>query len=209
MLPHLAPSARTGRTRRSPHRINQRTRRGRARRPATYHASRATFVLALTVATIGCTGVPAALGSDPQTARTNADALFDGLAKRFDNVQRTPKFFQARSKLGRYALSPSGVFRDTSVWTAIGADSTRTLTLSGSHNGTGYVFSARAGTPMPSVTGDSRHIIRLARRGDSEYRWDTAVDHAIGPVDPDDVARALTAFISSDPAHVKKTIDGL
>ena len=153
--------------------------------------------------------MPATLGADRPTARANSESLFDALARRFDNVQRTPKFAQARTKFGRYALSPTGVFRDTSVWTAIGTDSTRTLTLSGSHTGTGYVFSTRASVPLPSVTGDSRHVIRLQRRGESEYRWDTAVDHAIGSVHPNDVARALTAFIASveQPAALRMRAD--
>lgn len=123
--------------------------------------------------------------------------MFDGLAARFDNVQRAPKFLQARSKLGRYALSPSGVYGDTSVWTSAGTDSTRTLTLSGTHTPTGYTFTPRAVVPIPSSTGDSRHVIRLRRRGDSEYEWRTVVDHAIGPVRANEVASALTAFVAS------------
>jgi hypothetical protein len=160
-------------------------------------ATRAVAAITIAVAAAGCVGVPNSLGPDRATAKTNAESLFDAFAKRFDNVQRTPKFYQARSKLGRYALSPSKVIRDTSVWTAVGTDSTRTLTLSGSHTGTGYVFDARAGTGIPSATGDSRHIIRLRRRGDSEYRWDTSVDHAIGSAHPKDIANALTLVMTS------------
>jgi hypothetical protein len=141
--------------------------------------------------------MPNALGADRRAARANADALFDGLAARFDNVQRAPKFLQARSKLGRYALSPSGVYGDTSVWTTVGTDSTRTLTLSGSHTPTGYLFAPRAAVATPSVAGEARHVIRLRRRGDSEYEWDTAVDHAIGGVRPGEIASALTAFVSA------------
>jgi len=144
--------------------------------------------------------MPNALGPDRAAARTNADALFEGLAARFDNVQRAPKFYQARSKLGRYALSPSGVYGDTSVWTAVGTDSTRTLTLSGSRTATGYTFTPRAVVSVPNATGDSRHVIRLKRRGEGEYAWDTAVDHAIGPVHANEVAAALTAFISAPQA---------
>src|SRR5687767_15374745 len=124
--------------------------------------------------------MPNALGVSRHAAKTNADSLFEALARRFDNVQRTPKFSQARSKLGRYALSPSGVYRDTSVWTAVGLDSTRTLTLAGSHTAGGYLFSARAVAPIPDSTGESRHVIQLRRRGESEFEWTTEVDHAIG-----------------------------
>jgi hypothetical protein len=162
----------------------------------------------LSLAVAACRGMPNALGPDRPAARTNADALFDGLAERFDNVQRTPKFFQARSKLGRYALSPSGVYGDTSVWTSVGTDSTRTLILSGTHAATGYVFTPRAIVPTPNSIGDARHLIRLYRRGESEYDWDTAVDHAIGPVRANEIASALTAFISAPQATTSLRIRG-
>src|SRR3954469_5564854 len=141
--------------------------------------------------------MPETLGPDRRAARANADALFGGLATRFDNVQRAPKFYQARSKLGRYALSPSGVFGDTSVWTTVGADSTRTLTLLGTHTPTGYLFGPYASVATPTATGDARHVIRLRRRGESEYDWDTNVDRAIGPVNAREIAAALTAFVSA------------
>jgi len=144
--------------------------------------------------------MPETLGPDRRAARGNADGLFGGLATRFDNVQRAPKFYQARSKLGRYALSPSGVYGDTSVWTALGRDSTRTLTLLGTHTPTGYLFAPYASVATPSAIGDARHVIRLHRRGESEYDWDTNVDHAIGSVTSRQVAAALTAFVSA-PQH--------
>ena len=153
--------------------------------------------LALVTTTfVACRGVPNTLGPDRRTARANADALFEGLASRFDNVQRSPKFAQARSKLGRYALSPSGVYRDTSVWTTVStSDSTRILTLSGSHTATGYLFNAQPGVATPNVTGASRHVIQLKRRGESEYEWDTAVDHAIGPVRASEIAASLETYV--------------
>jgi hypothetical protein len=145
--------------------------------------------------------MPETLGPDRRAARGNADALFGGLATRFDNVQRAPKFYQARSKLGRYALSPSGIYGDTSVWTNMGRDSTRTLTLLGTHTPSGYLFAPYASVATPSATGDARHVIRLHRRGESEYDWDTNVDHAIGSVTPREIAAALTAFVSG-PQHL-------
>lgn len=190
MLPHSAPAVPTGRRDRvAPSPTPRRSRRWRIRRWA--------LALGTCVSTLaGCRGVPNALGIDRRQAQANADSLFAALAERFDNVQRAPKFFQARSKLGRFALSPSEVFGDTSVWTTAGADSTRTLTLAGTHTPTGYLFAPRTSVPIPNATGDSRHVIRLSRRGESEYQWNTAVDHAIGPVRANDVASALTALFA-------------
>jgi len=153
---------------------------------------------------VACRGMPETLGPDRRAARANADALFGGLATRFDNVQRAPKFYQARSKLGRYALSPSGVYGDTSVWTAVGTDSTRTLTLLGTHTPNGYLFAPHASVPTPNTTGDARHVIRLHRRGESEFEWETAVDHAIGSVKSREVTAALTALVSA-PQHAAGT----
>ena len=160
-----------------------------------YHRGGATLICIAGLA--ACHGMPTALGTDRRTARNNADAMFEAFANRFDNVQRAPKFFQARSKLARFALSPSGVYGDTSVWTSPGPDSARTLTLSGTHTAGGYTFTPRTTVPVPSVTGDSRHVIRLRRRGESEYEWITVVDHAIGPVRANDVAAAITALLAA------------
>ena len=190
MLPHFAPAIRTGRRQRS-----RRSTYPRLLSSAT-RLRRIGLVAAASVIA-GCKGVPNALGTDRQSAKTNADALFAALAYRFDSVKREPKFAKARSKLGRYALSPSGVYRDTSVWTAVGLDSTRTLTLAGSHTAGGYLFSARAGAPIPDSTGESRHVIQLRRRGESEFEWTTEVDHAIGSVRANGVAAAFIAFLGA------------
>src|SRR5262245_11458662 len=115
--------------------------------------------------------MPETLGPDRRTARANADALFGGLATRFDNVQRVPKFYQARSKLGRYALSPSGVYGDTSVWTAMGGDSTRTLTLLGTHTPTGYLFGTYPSVTTPHTTGDAGQELRITTNRVAAYEW--------------------------------------
>jgi hypothetical protein len=86
------------------------------------------------------------------------------------------------------------------VWTTVGTDSTRTLSLLGTHTPTGYLFTTYASVPVPNTTGDARHIIQLRRRGESEYDWETAVDHAIGTVAAREVASAITAFVSA-PQH--------
>jgi hypothetical protein len=168
---------------------------------------RSAVVIVVATTFIACRGVPNTLGPDRRTARTNADALLDGLATRFDNVQRSPKFFQARSKLGRYALSPSGVYRDTSVWTSVSpSDSTRTLTLSGSHTATGYLFNAMPAVATPNATGASRHVIQLKRRGESEYDWDTTVDHAIGPVRANEIAATLDTYLLAAERSTNATV---
>jgi hypothetical protein len=99
------------------------------------------------------------------------------------------------------------VYRDTSVWTTVNAsDSTRTLTLSGSHTPTGYLFNTQAAAPTPNVTGNTRHVIQLKRRDESEYDWDTAVDHAIGPVRASQVAASLKTYFLAAERSTNATV---
>src|SRR5215207_7222694 len=86
-------------------------------------------LIALGLSTSACGNVGPAFGSNPLTARANADQLFGGIAQRFTNVERNNKFRVARGKLGKNALTPSAIYNDTSVWTAMGPDNTRTVTV--------------------------------------------------------------------------------
>lgn len=160
--------------------------------------------VAILAGAAACRPAAPAFGDTRQEAATNADAFFGAFAARFTNVQRTPKFAAARPKLGRHALSPSGVFGDTSVWTATAGD-TRTLTLSGRLHGNRYVFDASAAAPQPEQPGDSWHLMRLRKLPTEDvYEWITAVDMAVGEASPDelrDVWRALLASAVHTPAE--------
>src|SRR5215211_3131060 len=94
-------------------------------------ALRFALAAAFVLAASACRDVGPAFGPTIPAARTNAEQLFGGIAERFTNVERNPKFRIARGKLGKYALTPSAIFNDTSVWTAIGPGSTRTVTIEG------------------------------------------------------------------------------
>jgi hypothetical protein len=161
-------------------------------------------VLALALCTVvssawlsGCRDAPTALGPSREVARTHADELFRGLAVRFVNVQRHPKFAQGRQKLSRYALSPSRLMDDTSVWTASPSATSRVLELEGRQAATGYTFTPVAGAPVPNRVGEARHTIRLQRLGEDEYRWMTLVEHAVGRVTPAEVAAGMSAWLQT------------
>ena len=155
--------------------------------------------LAALVASLNaCRDVAPAFGPTIPAARANADALFGGIATRFTNVQRDPKFIVARRKLGHSALTPSVIYDDTSVWTARGTDSTRTVTLDGEFSNNRYLFSAR---PWPSTPadepGDSRHYMRLRKITNDEYEWITNVDINSGPISPNDFANVISRLMRS------------
>jgi hypothetical protein len=156
----------------------------------------------LLAGTAACRPAAPAFGATRQEAAANAEGLFEAFGARYTNVQRTPKFAAARGRLARHALSPSGIFNDTSVWTTSAGD-TRTLTLSGRLRGNRYVFDASAAAPQPERPGDSWHSMRLRKLpAEDVYQWVTGVDMAVGGASPDqlrDVWRALLATAVRTP----------
>src|SRR5829696_10312843 len=83
---------------------------------------RATTLAAALIGGSACRDVGPAFGPSIPAARANAEGLFGGIAQRFTNVQRNPKFAVARGKLGKNALTPSVIYNDTSVWTQMSSD---------------------------------------------------------------------------------------
>ena len=112
-------------------------------------------------------------------------------------MQRTPKFAAARGKLGRYALSPSKLFGDTSVWTAAAGPSARVLELETRYAAGQYLFAPRAGARAPEQPGDARHVMRLTRQGDGVYQWATSVEYAVGQARAAAIADVFGAALSS------------
>ena len=139
-----------------------------------------------------CGTAPRAFGPTAAVARTHADEFFAGLALRFVDVQRTPHFAAARQKLARYALTPARLYADSAVWTSTPADGTRWLELTGRVDAGRYLFAAQPGAPAPLRPAEARHVMRLVPQGDGAFRWNTAVEHAVGRVRADAVVAALT-----------------
>lgn len=153
--------------------------------------------VALAASLAACRDVAPAFGTTSAAARANADDLFGGIAQRFTNVQRSPKFIVARRKLGQNALIPSVIYNDTSVWTAW-ADSTRTVTLDGEFANNRYLFSARPWPQTaPDTPGDSRHFMFLRRIRENQFEWITNVDITAGRIKPDDFANVVSRLMAS------------
>ena len=142
-----------------------------------------------------CRDVGPAFGPTIPAARANAEGLFGGIAQRFTNVQRNAKFAHARGRLGKYALTPSAIYNDTSVWTAMGSDGTRTVTVEGEFGGNRYLFAAKPSTTMANAPGDSRHLMILRRIDSDEFEWYTNVDIAAGAITGNDIANVIAALM--------------
>lgn len=167
------------------------------------------LLAAASLALSACRGVVSAYGGDVSAAKANADAVAAALEYRFTAVARTPKFANARMRLGRYALAPSKLVGDTALWTSAngsGTAGTRDLELSAGLVTGRYTFNARPNVAPPRTIGDERHLIRLRSLGNDDFEWVTEVDHAIGGLAPsrvDDIARALFAAAERDGGTVR------
>lgn len=96
----------------------------------------------------------------------------------------------------RGALLPSRVYDDTLAWTSESGP-VRTLEVSASSSDGRYHMANRRGAPAPVHPADARHVVSLTRLSDNEYRWDMAVDFAIGTVRPADVSAVITRLLSA------------
>jgi hypothetical protein len=164
----------------------------------TYSSAHKAIALALvTLIASACRDVGPAFGPTIPAARSNAEQLFGGIAQRFTNVERNPKFRVARGKLGKNALTPSVIFNDTSVWTAMGTDNTRTVTVEGEYGSNKYVFAAKPTTTMANAPGDSRHTMVLRKIKDDEYDWYTNVDISAGAITANDMKNVVSALMKS------------
>jgi hypothetical protein len=159
---------------------------------------RAGILLTFATLSVACADVPAAFGPTTAAARANTDELFGGLANRFTNVTRAERYERARELIGRYALTPSSIYNDTSIWTAQGTDGTRTLFGDAEYNNGKYVFVNAVRSNALTKAGDGRHIMRLTKlEHDGEYAWFTSVDFAAGSVTAQDIHHVVTRWLAS------------
>jgi hypothetical protein len=163
------------------------TRAARARRSA--------LTLWLFVALPGCRDALTGFGSGPP-AVASVEQLFGALGARHADVARNVKYEYARLQIAKGALVPSKVFVDSGVWTRSSRD-VRLLETHGTWMDGKYALVSRIDVPAPRKPADGRHAITLSRLSDNEFRWDTAVDFAIGSIRPADVASVLGQLIAS------------
>lgn len=155
------------------------------------------LIVLLAASATACRDVGPAFGPTLPAARANAEQLFGGIARRFTNVERNQKFRNARAKLGKYALTPSVIYNDTTVWNAMGPDNTRTLTVEGEYGNNKYVFVDKSTPTAANDPGDSRHTMVLRKLSGDEYDWFTNVDIAAGSITADDMKNVVSALMKS------------
>jgi len=160
-------------------------------------AIRAALLALVLVAGAGCRQAVPGFGATPAAARSNADEFLYSIGSRFTNIQREPRLVHARSEFGRHALTPSGVFNDTSVWLAAGPDSSRLFGNEGVFATDRYVVRATLTNTLPNALTESREIVRLRKLADSEYEWYTNVDVALGRMRAQDLGNVIAGILAS------------
>ena len=146
---------------------------------------------------MGCRQVAPAFGPNIPFARQNADEFFYSVGSRFTNIQRPPRILHARAQFGHYALTPSGVYNDTTIWLSIGPDSARLFGDEGVFRYDRYIVSAKLSTTSPDAITESREIVRLRKLSGNEYEWFTNVDVALGRIQAKNIADVLAAGLAA------------
>ena len=144
-----------------------------------------------------CRQVAPAFGPNLPLAKQNADEFFYSVGSRFTNIQRPPRITHARAQFGHYALTPSGVYNDTTIWLAVGPDSARLFGDEGRFSYDRYIVTARLSNTPPDALAESREIIRLRRLTSNEYEWFTSVDVALGRMGAKHIADVLAAALQA------------
>lgn len=150
-------------------------------------------------ASSSCRAVTAAYGSDPANAKANADGVYSALEQRYTGVVRDAKFAEARVQISHYALTPSKLENESTIWTSRTGSSgaTRVLSVSGTTRDGRYTFTSQANAPLPARIGDSRHVMRLSPLAEDEYQWATDVDHNVGDMPAQRAGDVFTALLAS------------
>jgi hypothetical protein len=150
-----------------------------------------------TLTTTACRESAAAFGPNVPLARQNAEEFFYAVGSRFTNIQRPPRIIRARAQFGHYALTPSGIYNDTSIWLSIGPDSARLFGDDGHFSVDRYIVNTALSNEPPDQLTESREIVRLRRLGEDDYEWFTNVEVAIGRIPAKSIADVIAASLAA------------
>jgi hypothetical protein len=164
------------------------------------------LAIAALVSLAGCLETAPAFGPNIPFARQNADEFFYSVGSRFTNIQRPPRIIHARAQFGHYALTPSGVYNDTTVWLSVGPDSARLFGDEGVFSVDRYIVNAKLSTTPPDALTESREIVRLRKLGDGEYEWFTNVDVALGRMPAKSISDVLAATLAAGEGKTSAAI---
>ncbi|MGH7651200.1 MAG: hypothetical protein ACREMS_05100 [Gemmatimonadaceae bacterium] len=153
--------------------------------------------LGIVCALTACREVGPAFGPNIPLARQNAEEFFYSVGSRFTNIERPERILRARAQFGHYALTPSAVYNDTTIWLSIGPDSARLFGDEGHFSVDRYIVNAELSTTTPDTLTESHEIVRLRKLTNSDYEWFTNVDVALGRIAAKNISDVLAAALAS------------
>ena len=156
-----------------------------------------TLCTAVCCALTACREAAPAFGPNLPMARQNAEEFFYSVGSRFTNIQRPQRILRARQQFGHYALTPSGVYNDTTIWLSIGPDSARLFGDEGHFAVDRYIVTTALAQNPPDALTESREIVRLRKLSDNEYEWFTNVEVALGRMGAKSIADVLAASLAA------------
>jgi hypothetical protein len=137
--------------------------------------------------------------------------MLDALALRFGPVRRDAKLKEIRPRYVRYALSPSRIFDDSTIWNGLGPN-LRSLTVVGSDVEGQYTLSVRPQPAPPTTVGDFRAVMSVRRVAPSVYRWDSRGEIAAGRIAAAELigglATSLATFETREEGEVRAAYRG-
>ncbi|HEY3112662.1 MAG TPA: hypothetical protein VGJ62_03175 [Gemmatimonadaceae bacterium] len=156
-----------------------------------------TLAAAMAAVLAACREAAPAFGPNIPLARQNAEEFFYSVGSRFTNIQRPQRILRARQQFGHYALTPSGVYNDTTIWLSIGPDSARLFGDEGHFSIDRYVVTAALTNNPPNALTESREIVRLRKLSGNDYEWFTNVEVALGRIAAKNIADVLAASLAA------------
>ncbi len=165
-----------------------------------------TLAATIACATFACREAAPAFGPNIPFARQNADEFFYSVGSRFTNIQRPERILHARRQFGHYALTPSGVYNDTTIWLSIGPDSARLFGDEGHFSVDRYIVTTALSNDPPDALAESREMVRLRKLSDNEYEWFTNVEVALGRIAAKSIADVLAASLAAGEGKTSAAI---
>jgi hypothetical protein len=142
---------------------------------------------------LACAQTISRLGPSPDAATAHADTLLAALGARFGPHVLGARLTEIRPRLVQGSLVPSRIFNDSTMWTEADG-SVRELELGGDRTTGGYRIGVAQDAPLPAHAAEYHRRVLLKQLEHGQYEWRVHDVLAIGDVQVQQLANALTAL---------------
>lgn len=147
----------------------------------------------LVMTSTGCGEVARSVGQNREQAAIVIDQFLYSARVRFGPVTPTDSYQHARRRIAASALTPSRLFRDSTIWTGFDGES-RDLVYGGAMTRGGYRLGLADDVDM-DIPGAYRRTTRLRRLDSEIFRWSIRDELTIGSMTPEQIGGGWKAFL--------------